>query len=94
MTHGRGAWQKTEGEDDEEIEEGKEGGEVVQEGLVDVASTSRFLSFFEWGAYGWKGAMQIARSGDELGGDAAPDNNADTIALLGSGMFVTPSTSS
>jgi hypothetical protein len=81
MTHGRGAWEK--------LEDGK----VVHEGLIDVPSTSRFLSWLDWGAYRWKGAIQIARQGDELGGDAAPDNNADTIALLGSGISATPTRS-
>jgi hypothetical protein len=78
MTHGRGAWEE------------RAGSNVVQEGLIDVSSTSRVLSWLGWGAYGWKGAMQIARQGDELGGDDAPDNNADTIALLGSGKSATP----
>lgn len=31
--------------------------------------------------------MRLARKGDDLGGDNAPDNNADTIALFGSGML-------
>jgi hypothetical protein len=81
MTHARGAFEET------------EGNEVVQEGLIDVSSTSRFLSILDWGAYGWDGAMQVARQRDELGGDDAPDNNADTIALLGSGTFAIPTTS-
>ena len=45
-----------------------------------------FFSAFDCGAYGWKGAMKIAREGAELGGENAPDNNADTIALFAIGM--------
>jgi hypothetical protein len=72
MTHARGAF------------EGSYKGEPI-EGLKDVPSPNGLLSLFQWGAYGWKGAIQIARKGDDLGGKNAADNNADTIALFGSG---------
>ncbi|KAF1848131.1 uncharacterized protein K460DRAFT_333868 [Cucurbitaria berberidis CBS 394.84] len=75
MTHGRGAYTNT-NTDVENVE-----GQV---GLADVSSPNGFLALFGWAAYGWKAAMELARKGDNLGGENAPDNNADTIALLGS----------
>jgi hypothetical protein len=73
MTHARGAY--TEYKDDI----------VETEGLEDVPSPVRLLHLFKSAAYGWKGALDLARQGDDLGGKAAPDNNADTVALFASG---------
>ena len=74
MTHGRAAYT---------------GDEFMssQEGLIDVSNPNFFLRWINWAAYGWNGAMQLARKGDNLGGKTAPDNNADTIALFASGML-------
>jgi hypothetical protein len=77
MTHARGAFREW------------QGSELV-EGLRDVPSANVFLSLINWAAYGWKGAIKLARSGGDLGSKNAPDNNADTIALFGSGMQSRP----
>ncbi|KAI4714120.1 hypothetical protein J4E89_001570 [Alternaria sp. Ai002NY15] len=73
MTHARGAY----------IE--YKDGEIEAEGLIDVTSPERLLGIWKWPAYGWKGTTALARQGDDLGEYAAPDNNADTIALFASG---------
>jgi hypothetical protein len=78
MTHARSAYVDID-EDDQ----------VIQEGLDDVpnpAGFNRLLpSIWKIPAYGWNAAMTLARQGQDLGGLKAPDNNADTIALFGSG---------
>ncbi|KAF1836061.1 hypothetical protein BDW02DRAFT_596728 [Decorospora gaudefroyi] len=74
MTHGRGAYELRKNNNKK----------LEQQGLLDVPSANSFFKSIEWAAYGWKGAMKIAKTGDDLGGNHAPDNNADTIALLGS----------
>ncbi|CAN9244307.1 unnamed protein product [Alternaria alternata] len=76
MTHGRGAYAEY------------NDGMVEVEGLADVPSTTRLLGLFTSPAYGWKAALRLAREGDDLGGEAAPDNNADTIALFASGSWL------
>ena len=63
-------------------------GEVSQEGILDVGDPNSWLPFIGISplpAYGWTRAMGLARKGDELGGPKAPDNNADTLALIGAG---------
>lgn len=75
MTHARGAY----------IE--YKDGDIEAEGLIDVTSPERLLGIWKWPAYGWKGATALARQGDDLGEYAAPDNNADTIALFASGKL-------
>jgi hypothetical protein len=73
MTHARGAFSDI---DDNGVE---------IDGLKDVASPNLFAALLNWAAYGWEGATKLARKGEDLGGENAPDNNADTIALFGSG---------
>lgn len=73
MTHARGAYSEL---DDD-------GTDV--EGLKDVASPNFFASMLDWPSYGWEGAVRLARNGQDLGEENAPDNNADTIALFGVG---------
>lgn len=79
MTHARAAYKYT-----------NPANQAVQMGLDDVENPeglNRFLPSFisKIPAYGWKAAMSLARKGQDLGGLKAPDNNADTIALFGSG---------
>ncbi|KAJ4377483.1 hypothetical protein N0V83_000308 [Neocucurbitaria cava] len=76
MTHGRAAYGR---QDDQRV--------VTQEGLVDVPAQTGFFSLplIRWASYGWKLAKDLARVGDPLGGENAPDNNSDTLALFGSG---------
>ncbi|KAI4943119.1 hypothetical protein J4E86_010066 [Alternaria arbusti] len=72
MTHARGAFQ----------EWTKKG---VVEGIKDVLTPNVILRPFNWAAYGWEGVGKLARKGGELNTPGGPDNNADTIALFGSG---------
>jgi hypothetical protein len=75
MTHGRAAYTNN------------YPGNRNNEGLDDVGHPSWFLSALGWSAYGWTGARKIARTGGNLGEVNGPDNNADSIALFGSGMY-------
>jgi hypothetical protein len=75
MTHGRAIWNTRDGTTD-----------PSQRGLKDVPAVGGFFGL-DWPAYGWKMAKALAEGGDALRGDRAPDNNADTIALFGSGTF-------
>jgi hypothetical protein len=81
MTHARSAYERLNTD-----------GDVVQEGLLDVpnpAGFNRLLpNIWKIPAYGWNAAMTLARKGEDLGGSKAPDNNADTLALFGSGEWV------
>ncbi|CAO2647427.1 Nn.00g083490.m01.CDS01 [Neocucurbitaria sp. VM-36] len=75
MTHGRTAYTLL---DDEQ--------NLIQEGLIDVPALKGFFSLpgISWASYGWKLATLLTRTGDPLGGENAPDNNSDTVALFGS----------
>ncbi|KAF1836063.1 hypothetical protein BDW02DRAFT_629070 [Decorospora gaudefroyi] len=77
MTHGRGAYERT----------NPINGWLIQEGLIDVPSATSVYQALDWAAYGWTGAMKIAKSSKymyNLGDYWGPDNNADTLALFGS----------
>jgi hypothetical protein len=78
MTHGRAAFTRRDNKN-----------KRIQEGLVDVDALKGFFSLpgIRWASYGWKLCTALAQCGEPLGEHRAADNNADTIALLGSGTF-------
>jgi hypothetical protein len=78
MTHGRAVFERRGDE-----------GKVVQHGLKDVPALKGFFSLpgIRWVSYGWKLCTALAHFGEPLGEERAADNNADTVALLGSSMF-------
>jgi hypothetical protein len=82
MSHAREAWTKYYDDKDE-----------WQIGLLDEKDHPRSTIGGPWNfhflnaAYGWKAAMRLARQGNELNERGAADNNADTLALFGSGTF-------
>ena len=82
MTHGRAAYSPTDERNEYYLQTGLED-VPVQKGL-------NSLPGFRWASYGWKRATMLARDGDATGthADKAHDNNADTIALFGSGESI------
>ncbi|KAH7071450.1 hypothetical protein BKA63DRAFT_73050 [Paraphoma chrysanthemicola] len=75
MTHGRSAYMMFDEDED-----------MWREGLIDAIDRTGWFGLGILGApsYGWKHCVSLARRGEPLGGENAPDNNADTLALFGS----------
>jgi hypothetical protein len=80
MTHGRSVFKKR---NRDRIWE--------QEGLIDVWAPKGYtgLNWIKAAAYGWKKTTDLAANAqtNRPDGEQAPDNNSDTLAIFGSGMY-------